>query len=305
MDPIALDEFRLEMGSGSEIGLMVTIALIVFAVALGLQTYHFRFFKEQPKLYFTGVAAQLIGLPLLTLIMCFLFTPLPSVALGMLLVACCPGGNVSNLLALYSRANTALSISLTATSSMAAAFYTPAAILFWTSLYPPTRALLTEINLDAVSFLIQTFIILGLPLILGMLIARRFPETALKFQRPLALIGGIGLAAIIITGFLRYFDMFLLMGIGILGLVIVHNLLAFLLGYMSGVLIKTDTPSKRTLTLEVGIQNSGLGIVILLTQLGGLGGTAAVAGLWGTWHIVAGLILVGWFRINDRRSQHV
>ena len=77
------------------------------------------------------------------------------------------------------------------------------------------------------------------------------------------------------------------------------------MGYLSGVISGADKPSRRALTFEVGIQNSGLGIVILLTQLGGLGGAGVVAGLWGTWHIIAGLILVGLFRLNDRKTAHV
>ena len=75
------------------------------------------------------------------------------------------------------------------------------------------------------------------------------------------------------------------------------------MGFIAGELTKADTASRRALTFEVGIQNSGLGIVILLTQLGGLGGAGVVAGLWGTWHIIAGLLLVAVFRWNDRHVR--
>ena len=163
MDTDALDNFQLDLGSASEIGMAVVLAVMMFAVALGLRPANFAFFKTQPKLYLTGVAAQIIGLPLLTLLLCFIVSPHPSVALGMILIACCPGGNTSNLIALFARANTALSVSLTATSSVMAAIITPISILFWSGLYPPTRALLTEINIDVVSFLTQTLVILATP----------------------------------------------------------------------------------------------------------------------------------------------
>lgn len=300
MDAELLDSITLDLGGGSEAALAFILSLMMFAVALGLRTEHFRFFKDNPKIYLAGVFAQIIGLPALTLLICYIVNPPASVALGMILIASCPGGNTSNLLALFGRANTALSVSLTATSSLAAAFITPISIIFWSQLYPPTSALLTEINLDKWSFLQNTLIILALPLLLGMLIARFAPAISAKLQKPLSALAGLGLIVIIIGACLQYLPVFFQLGLAIFVLVIVHNGLAFLMGFLAGVITKADIRSRRALTFEVGIQNSGLGIVILLTQLGGLGGAGVVAGLWGTWHIIAGLILVALFRWNDR-----
>lgn len=291
-----IDQFQLELGSGSEIGMMLVLAVMMFSVALSLRVQHFAFFRTHPSLYFSGVAAQLIGLPLVTLTLCYLLQPLPSVALGMILISCCPGGNVSNLLVLLARGNTALSVSLTATSSLAAAVITPLAIVFWCSLYPPTAQLLTEIDFDKGSFLIQTTLILAVPLILGMLLARWFNSFAQRIQKPLVVLSSLGLLLIIIGASIKYIDQFIILGVGLFGLVLIHNACAYLTGFTAARLVRADGPSTRALTFEVGIQNSGLGIVILLTQLGGLGGAAAVAGLWGTWHIVAGLTLVYFFR---------
>lgn len=305
MDAELLDSITLELGGGSELALQLILSLMMFAVALGLRTEHFRFFKDNPKIYLAGVFAQIIGLPVLTLLICYVVNPPPSVALGMILIACCPGGNTSNLLALFGRANTALSVSLTATSSLAAAFITPISIIFWSQLYAPTQSLLTDINLDKASFLQNTLMILALPIIIGMFMARFAPSLSAKLQKPLSAIAGLGLIAIIVGACLQYIPVFFQLGITIFALVIAHNGLAFLMGYLSGVISGADKPSRRALTFEVGIQNSGLGIVILLTQLGGLGGAGVVAGLWGTWHIIAGLILVGLFRLNDRKTAYV
>ena len=291
-----LDSFQLQLGQGSEIAMALTLALMMFSVAIGLRREHFRFFITRPRVFYAGVFTQIILLPLLTLGLCFLLNPQPSVALGMILIACCPGGNVSNLLVLLARGNTALSVSLTATSSIAAAFITPVSILFWCSLYPPTNSLLTEINFDALAFLTQTTVILAVPLLAGMVVAELYPVFVKRFQKTLVTIASFGLLAIIVTTLVRYFDQFLTLGLALIGLVAIHNASAFLLGYGSARLIGADSPSARALTFEVGIQNSGLGIVILLTQLGGMGGAAAVAGLWGIWHIVAGLVLVSLFR---------
>ena len=303
MDAELLDSITLDLGGGSELALALILSLMMFAVALGLRTEHFRFFKDNPKIYFAGVIAQIIGLPALTILICYIVNPPASVALGMILIACCPGGNTSNLLALFGRANTALSVSLTATSSLAAAFITPISIIFWSQLYPPTAMLLTEINLDKWSFLQNTMMILAVPLLLGMLIAHFAPTLSAKLQKPLSALAGLGLIVIIIGACLQYLPIFFQLGLAIFALVIAHNGLAFLMGFMAGVLTKSDTPSRRALTFEVGIQNSGLGIVILLTQLGGLGGAGVVAGLWGTWHIIAGLLLVAVFRWNNKHVR--
>jgi len=277
----------------------LSLAVMMFAVALSLKLEHFRFFKENPKVYFTGVISQIIFLPALTVILCYLTNPHPSVALGMILISCCPGGNVSNLLSMFGRANTALSISLTATSSLAAAFITPLSIIFWCGLYSPTQNLLSEITFDKLNFLFNTFLILALPLLIGVSLLYLFPKFAKKIYNSVSLISAICLLLIIVFAFIEYFEVFLQIGISIIVLIIVHNTLAFLLGYISGLTINASKASARSLTFEIGIQNSGLGIVILLTQLDGIGGAGIVAGLWGIWHIIAGLILVGFFRWKD------
>ena len=305
MNAADIDNIQLDLGTSSEVAMMLMLSLIMFAVALGLRKEHFAFFKTNPKVYFAGVLAQTVGLPALTVLLCLIVKPQPSIALGMILIACCPGGNSSNLLALFGRADTALSVSLTATSSLLAAVLTPLSILFWSGLYPPTAALLTEIDFDSVNFLVQTLIILALPLFLGMWLASLAPALAMKLQKPLALLGGVGLGLIIIGALIKFGGILFDIGLWILGLVIIHNGLAYLLGFLSGVAAKANVRQRRALTFEVGIQNAGLGIVILLTQLGGLGGAAAIAGLWGSWHVVGGFLLVALFRHNDKKADHV
>ena len=138
-----------------------------------------------------------------------------------------------------------------------------------------------------------------------MSIAHFRPEIAARLQKPLAVIAGLALTVIIIGAVIKYAPMIAALGLGIIALVMVHNGLAFLLGFLAGVVSKANIRQRRALTFEVGIQNAGLGIVILLTELGGLGGAAAIAGLWGTWHIIGGLILVGIFRFKDRSAGRV
>lgn len=300
-----INDFQLELGQSSEIGMAIALALMMFSVALGLRTEHFSFIREAPRVFLAGLVGQLVLLPLLTLLLVFVMQPIPSVALGMILIACCPGGNVSNMLVLLARGNTALSVSLTASSSFAAAFVTPISIVFWSSMYPPTAQLLTSIQFDVLSFLIQTSVILVLPLALGMLCVQYFEKFSAVIRRPLVAVSSMLLLVIIVTATIKYWAVFVVLGAGLVGIVAVHNALAFLVGNSVARIAKADVPSRRAITFEVGIQNSGLGIVILLTQMGGLGGAAAVAGLWGSWHIIAGLALVAVFRFSDRRAENI
>ncbi len=300
MDWSALDDFELDMGTSGEWGLLAAIFIMVLAVALDLKPQNFRFLRDKPRVFWGGLIAQLLGLPTLTLALCFAFNPHPTLALGMIIVACCPGGSVSNLMTMFARGNTALSISLTATSSLLAAFFTPVAILFWTGLYPPTASILKTIGFDPFGFLAQIFIILALPLFIGMSIVRAAPKLAVRLKSALAALGAGLLVLIILSMTVRFWDQIIALSSDIIGLVIIHNTLALSLGYAMGCLFRVDEPSKRAYTIEVGIQNSGLALVILISQLSGLGGAAVIAGLWGIWHIIGGLLAIAIFRLSDR-----
>ncbi len=295
-----INDFTIELGQGSELGLAVALAAMMFSVALNLSPSSFSFLRTNPRSFLVGLFAQLIALPCLTLILCYVIAPMPSVALGMILIACCPGGNVSNMLVLLARGNAALSVSLTAFSSVSAAFITPIAIIFWSGYYPPTAKLLTTIEFDKFTFLIQTATVLGLPLLFGILCNVHLPRIAQLIRKPLVTLSSGLLLLIVIGGAVQYWHAFLSIGTGLLIIVAFHNSAAFLLGNTIARVARVGSADRRALSFEVGIQNAGLGIVILLTQLGGLGGALVVAGLWGTWHIIAGLVLVALFRLNPK-----
>ena len=301
--PIALDTFVLDMDSTSQMIMSGAIFGMMLAVALGLKPQDFLFIKKSPRLYMAGLLGQVLVLPVITIALCWLLSPHPSIAIGMILIACCPGGNVSNILVLLSRGNTALSVSLTATSSLLAAFVTPSAILFWTSIYPPTADVLTQIDLDVVGFLLHTGLILAVPLFIGMLTANYLPRLAQSLRGPLVVIASLMLASIILVTVFKARDLLVVVGGAIIGIVALHNAIAYLSGFCLGRLVKADTASTRALTIEIGIQNSGLGIVIIMSQFGGVGAAAAVAGLWGIWHILAGMVLVSFFRVSDKLSN--
>lgn len=276
--------------------------LVMFSVALGLTVSDFRYIKTNPAAYFGGVIAQILGLPLLTYLLINLIAPPPSIALGMIVVACCPGGAVSNLFTYLARGAVAYSVALTATSSVLAALITPASILFWSTRYLPTANLLQSIDVNPAIFILQTTLLLAVPLVLGMIVAARAPTFAERIRRRTALCGTLILAGVIIYGSFAFFPILSSALPLLLSIAVLHNSSAFALGFATACLLRTDGPTRRALTVEVGIQNSGLAIVILLGQLDGLGGAAAIAAVWGVWHIAGGGIIVTIWRFLDRRS---
>ncbi|MBL4672327.1 MAG: hypothetical protein JKX81_08690, partial [Arenicella sp.] len=154
------------------------------------------------------------------------------------------------------------------------------------------------------SFLLQTSVVLALQLAIGITVNIYLPRFANAIRQPLVWLSSVGLLVLILVGGARYWSAFVSIGAGLLGLVALHNALAFLAGNMLARLGGVSIADRRSLTYEVGIQNAGLGIVILLTQMEGLGGATVVAGLWGAWHIIAGLILVMVFRVADKLSAN-
>lgn len=292
---IALDPMAQRMLAGA-------IIIMMFAIALGLSPDHFRFLKHEPKFFFGGLASQIIALPAVTLALAFAMQPPPSVALGMIVVAACPGGNVSNFMSWSARGDVAYSVSLTAGSSVIAAFWTPTAILFWSALYPPTADLLDSIDFNRVSFIAQTTLMLAAPLAAGMAAAYWRPALAPRIRKPLALFGAGVLAWVIIAGTIDFLPILLPGWMLILVPVALHNALAFATGAASGRLLGAAPDRRRALTFEVGIQNAGLAVVLLLAQMQGIGGAAAIAAVWGVWHFASGGLMILLYRTLDKRK---
>ena len=303
MDMATLDQLRIELDPIGQVGLAAALMLMMFSIALGLSGKDFRLLRERPSLFVGGVVAQVFGLPFLTFLLIHSLEPPASIALGMLVVACCPGGASSNLLTYLSGGNVAYSVSLTATSSTLAAVLTPASILFWTQAYEPTANLLRSVNVGPGEFLIQTIVLLAIPLVLGMLVAAKAPDLAAWIKRKTTIVGVLVLGGVILYGVVYFWETLspALPLIG--GIAVIHNAAAFLLGLAVAMSLSAEKSVRRALTFEVGIQNSGLAIVILLGQLMGQGGAAAMAAIWGVWHLIAGASIAALYRYSDRKAE--
>ena len=292
-----LDDVTLAIDPTAQAVLAVLLAFIMFSVALGLSLEDLRRVARRPAAVLGGLGLQVLVLPALTFVAAWLLAPTASIALGMMVVAACPGGSVSNLFTLTARGDTALSVSLTALSSVVAVVSTPLNIVVWASLDPRTAGLLREVGLDRAAFLVQTGLILAVPLAAGMLLAARAPGLARALHKPCHRVAFAALllfaagAVAVNRGHLASF------GAVLMPVVIGHNALALLLGYAGARILRLPPAGRRSMTFEIGIQNAGLGLVILLGQLRGLGGAALVTAAWGAWHLLSGSLLAGlWAR---------
>jgi BASS family bile acid:Na+ symporter len=193
---------------------------------------------------------------------------------------------------------------LTATSSLLAAILTPASILIWSHAYEPTATLLESLDVSPLMFLAQTTFLLAVPLILGMVVAAKAPDVAQRIRKRTTILGASVLVGVIIYG-IAYFFPVLFPALPLLGgVVVLHNAVAFATGALAGRVLSRNPATRRALTFEIGIQNSGLALVILLSQLQGLGGAAAIAAVWGVWHLIAGGVLALFFRRFDQIFQN-
>lgn len=303
MDIAELDSLRIVLDPVGQAGVSIALMLVMFSVALGLRVDDFRFLLDKPLLFLGGVVSQVVLLPLVTFLLILAVAPPPSIALGMIVVACCPGGAVSNLLTYLSRGNVAVSVALTATSSMLAAILTPASILFWSHAYGPTSTLLQTLDVSPWLFLVQTTVLLAIPLIVGMILAAKAPDVAARIRSRATVLGAGTLIAVIVYGII-YFYPVLVAALPLLGVVVVvHNAVAFVAGAAAGYVLSASAATRKALTFELGIQNAGLALVILIGQLKGLGGAAAIAAVWGVWDLIAGGAIVIVMRVIGNRNS--
>lgn len=318
----SLDAVQLNLGGGTGIVMSIVLALIMFGIALGIRLDSLKDVFSKPKSILTGIALQWIGLPLVTFAIILIFNQIltPMVALGMILVASCPGGNISNFISSFSKGNVELSVTMTAVSTICSPVITPLNFWMWGNLYLKYASLSGTLTIPQLvipfSEIFKTvFVILAVPIVLGMLFSHRFPKAASKLKSPFSIFSLLVFGVMVLGMFIPNWQLFLSYILWIFLLVLVHNACAFGVGFAGASLMKLPIKDRRSVTVEVGIQNSGLGLTLLLNptifkpeiwnnpETGVMyGGMLFVTAWWGIWHIISGLGLATIFR-NSRRSD--
>lgn len=292
-----IDNIRLNFSEGSLLFMNITLAAIMFGVALEIRIQNFRDIMKYPKSAMLGVGSQFIILPALTFMLVIMLNPPPSVAMGMILIAACPGGNISNFISSLSKANVALSVSLTAVATLSATLMTPLNFALWGGMYVrySTRALHLNIpiEIDFLQMAQTVFILLGIPLLLGMYVGNRWPEFTKKYIKRIKIASVVLYLSFIFGALYANLEYFAgsILPIGIL--VFLLNVQTLSSGYLVGLIGRVSRPDRRTLSIETGIQNSGLALILIFNPklFNGNGGMAFMAAWWGIWQMISGLVL--------------
>lgn len=299
---LAVETVTLSVGPITQLLLAMSLAFTMLTVATGLRTQDFAFVRAHPTSIFIGFCAQVVALPVITLFLIKVLQVSSGLALGMIIVAACPGGAMSNLITKIAGADAAYSVALTMLSSVFSALLLPVAILFWISFHAPASGLIDQINIDRTAFVIRTTLILLVPLGLGLGLSQYKPALSAKLHKKFMPISVMILFILIIAGLIANKDILLSHGAQMVPLVVLHNAVAFLIGGLIGYTFLKDRRKSRALVFEVGIQNAGLGLIIVMAELGGVGEAALLVGTWSIWHLIGGFTLANLFRYSDRRK---
>lgn len=308
-----LDPIKINFSASGMHAINIILSFIMFGVALGIKPAEFKTLIKQPKSLILGLISQVIALPLVTFIVIIALNNYitPTVAMGMILVASCPGGNISNFMSSLSKANTELSVGLTATTTLLATITTPFNFAFWGGLYvnfisKHAKHMLQPLEIDNGQMFETVFILLGIPLVIGIFFSHYFPKITEKLKKPIQILSIVFFIAMVVMAFANNFDLFLKYIFYIFIIVLVHNFLALATGFSIASIFKLPNADRRTLTIETGIQNSGLGLVLLFNpkifppELA-LGGMLFITAWWGIWHIISGLSLsLYWNKIEPK-----
>lgn len=311
----SLNALSINFGEGGMLIVNIVLAFVMFGVALGIKPQTFKEILINPKSVIIGILLQWVALPAVTFLVALALSPLitPVIALGMILVACCPGGNISNFMSSLSKGNVELSVSMTALTTAAAPIVTPFNFFFWGSLYSRVIAIHSDIPRLVIPFmpmLEQILLLLGLPIVLGLLFAHYLPGLTQRITRPAQTLSILLFIGMVIVSFSQNFQLFLDNIIYVFFIVLLHNACALGTGYLGGMLARVPQIDRRSLTIEIGIQNSGLGLILLFnpaifppeTWHGHYGGMLFVTAWWGIWHIISGLTVAYLFRRTPIRA---
>ncbi|HMQ46601.1 MAG TPA: bile acid:sodium symporter family protein [Saprospiraceae bacterium] len=291
-----IDSIKINFNQDQLFLLNICLAFIMFGIALDLKWSHFKALFQQPKAVFIGLISQLILLPFLTLLLVAFFRPAASLALGMVLVAVCPGGNVSNFAVHLAKANTALSITLTTISTLSAILVTPIYFSLLAPMIVDKQQISADIFVNPWSMVSTIFVLLLIPLIAGMLFSYRFPKWTARIHKPVSQLSMLIFLGFVLTAAYANMDNIVKYLYLVFILVLAHNAMALLAGYAWAWINRLPRADARAIALETGIQNSGLGLVLIFNFFNGLGGMAMIAAWWGIWHLISAFSLATLWR---------
>ena len=301
-----IDQARFNFSPTLGLAVAVMVGFLVFAVALDLTWAQFQRVLRRPEAPLIGLVAQYLILPSVAFAVGRMTVETPSIALGLLLVTCCPAGALSNYLTGVARGSVATSVSMTAISTLFSIAVTPVLFAFWAPMNPDTKAVLQTIALDPKRVIVTLLIMLVVPVTAGMLVRAKRPETAHRIRlwsRRIA--GGVFavVVAILLLGNVKVLGTF---ASSALPPVLVTFAIAVAVGWGLARASGLVAADRRAVTLEVAFQNVALAIGLAVVFFPALAGVAITAILWGVVHLTLGSALAAlWMRmpIAERSSE--
>ncbi len=296
-----LDNISINFNQGQVTLLNICLGILMFGVALDLKISDFGYILKNPKAVLTGLISQMLLLPLLTLGLVWIIRPDYSLAMGMILIAACPGGNVSNYAVHLAKANVALSVILTMISTLVCAFSTPFVFSQLKNWIPSDSDHLVNFDISFSNMILTIGQLIIIPLVIGYLCNTYLPELTSKLRKPVKQLSFIIFIGFVVAAVAGNFDNLInYLGI-VFFIVLVHNGLALWIGYSwTKHVMKLPEADAQSVSIETGIQNSGLALILIFNYFNGAGSMALIAAWWSVWHLISALTLAFWW--NRRRK---
>ena len=287
--------------TAQQIVLSLVLATMVFSVALELRVADFRRVAENPRAVVAGLVPQFVLLPGATWLVTLVLDLPPNIEAAMILVACCPGGSLSNVVTHVGRGNTALSVSISAVAALMALFLTPFNFTWMVATNPATAGWLRQLEVDPAGIWWSLLLLLALPMVAGLAVGRNLPVLTRRIQRPLSRFSLLALLAFIVLGLVKDRHLLNLQILPLLLIVVLHNASGLWLGWAAAKAFGVAERDRRAIMIEGGMQNAGLALGIIAVQFNSDLGMVMIASLWGIWHIVSGMSLAWSWRRKDAR----
>jgi BASS family bile acid:Na+ symporter len=244
----------------------------------------FAYVARRPAAFVIGVAAQFVVMPALGWAIANGFQLSPDLAVGVILVACAPGGTASNVIVFLSRGDTALSVAMTSVSTLLAPLLTPALVLLLAGEYLPV---------GFADLFVSILKIVLAPVLLGLLLRRVAARAIERVLPALPLVSVTGIAVVVMAVVAASAPTLATVGVLVLVTVVLHNLLGLSIGYTVARVCRLDEPARRAIGVEVGMQNSGLAASLATTHFNPA--AALPAAIFSVWHNVSGSLLASYW----------
>jgi BASS family bile acid:Na+ symporter len=270
------------------------LGIIMFGMGMTMTVDDFKGVLQSPKAVVIGVVAQFVVMPGLAYLLCQLFQLPPEIAIGVILVGCCPGGTASNVITYMAKGNTALSVACTSVSTLLAPLLTPAIFYLLASQW---------IEINAMSMLGSILQVVLFPIILGLVVRSVLKQKVDAYIQVMPLISVIAIVAIVAAIIGGSKAQILESGLLILGVVALHNGLGYLLGFWASRLFKLPYADSKAIAIEVGMQNSGLGVALAAVHFAASPITAVPSAIFSLWHNISGPALATYWASKANKMK--